>query len=155
MAKTRPGMMFYFEDWDIPRKILDHIQFKVLFDALYDYARDGVIPDMIPDDTVRVFFDTFRQKVDRDAERYNDTCRKRSEAGKKAHSQQKPPLADEDGNSQPTSTSDSNSYSTSTSDSNSYSTSTSDPYSYQKQPQYQSKVNATVTPVTDDDDLPF
>ena len=143
MAKTRPGMMFYFEDWDIPRKILDHIQFKVLFDALYDYARDGVIPDMIPDDTVRVFFDTFRQKVDRDAERYNDTCRKRSEAGKKAHSQQKPPL--EDGNSQPTSTSDSNSYSTST----------SDPYSYQKQPQYQSKVNATVTPVTDDDDLPF
>lgn len=83
MAKTRPGMMFYFEDWDIPRKILDHIQFKVLFDALYDYARDGVIPDMIPDDTVRVFFDTFRQKVDRDAERYNDTCRKRSEAGKR------------------------------------------------------------------------
>lgn len=145
MAKTRPGMMFYFEDWDIPRKILDHIQFKVLFDALYDYARDGVIPDMIPDDTVRVFFDTFRQKVDRDAERYNDTCRKRSEAGKKAHSQQKPPLADEDGNSQPTSTSDSNSYSTST----------SDPYSYQKQSQYQSKVNATVTPVTDDDALPF
>lgn len=85
--KTRPGFMIYFNDWDMPRKILDAENFKSFFDAVFNYAQDGEIPPEFDSQTVQVFFDSFATKLNMDNERYQDVCRKRSEAAKKSHAQ--------------------------------------------------------------------
>lgn len=83
--KQRPGFMIYFTDWDMPRKILDAENFKAFFDAVFKYAQDGEIPQEFDDHAVQVFFDSFMSKLNIDNERYQDVCRKRSEAAKKSH----------------------------------------------------------------------
>ena len=83
--KQRPGFMVYFGDWEAPRQLLNPEQFKVFFDAAFNYAQDGEIPGPFEDHMIKVFFDTFMPKLNADNERYQETCRKRSEAAKKSH----------------------------------------------------------------------
>ena len=83
--KQRPGFMVYFCDWDMPRRILDAVNFKEFFDAVFNYAQNGEIPPSFSCSTVQVFFDSFMEKINADNERYQETCRKRSIAAKKSH----------------------------------------------------------------------
>lgn len=85
IEKDRPGFMVYFCDWDIPRKLLEPEAFTAFFNMVFDYAQDGVLPEQYPDKQVQVFFESYRVKIEKDLERYQEVCRKRSEAGKKAH----------------------------------------------------------------------
>ena len=83
--KTRPGFMLYFCDWDMPRKILDAVDFKVFFDAVFNYAQNGEIPPPFSNRTVQVFFDSFMEKINVDNERYAKISLERSIASKKSH----------------------------------------------------------------------
>ena len=77
--------MVYFCDWDMPRKILNPENFKSFFDAVFCYAQDGEVPPPFDDPIVQVFFDSFMVKLNADNERYQEKCRKASEAAKKSH----------------------------------------------------------------------
>ncbi len=89
-TNQRPGFMVYFCDWDMPRQLLNPEQFKVFFDAVFSYARDGETPPPFDDRTAQVFFDSFIEKINADNERYQETCRQRSEAAKKSHRKKQP-----------------------------------------------------------------
>ena len=82
---SMPGFMLYFNDWDMPRKILPADVFKIFFDAVFDYARDGEIPPPFDDHSAQVFFDSFMEKINADAGRYQEKCRKASKAAKQSH----------------------------------------------------------------------
>jgi len=81
----RPGFMVYFDDWDIARRLLPPEEFAEFFNDVFEYAQNGVLPNGFSSRQIEVFFDSFRIKVEKDLLRYQDICRKRSEAGKKAH----------------------------------------------------------------------
>ena len=83
--KQRPGFMVYFTDWDMPRKILNAEDFKSFFDAVFCYAQDGEVPPSFENPVVQIFFDSFIIKLNADNERYQERCRKASEAAKKSH----------------------------------------------------------------------
>jgi len=83
--KTRPGFMLYFCDWDMPRKILDAVDFKVFFDAVFNYAQNGEIPPPFSNHIVQVFFDSFMEKMNADNERYEKISKERSIASMKSH----------------------------------------------------------------------
>ncbi len=83
--KQRPGFLVYFTDWDMPRKILNAEDFKSFFDAVFCYAQDGEIPPSFDNHVVQIFFDSFTIKLNADNERYQERCRKASEAAKKSH----------------------------------------------------------------------
>ena len=83
--KKTPGLMLYFNDWEMPRKILNAQNFKEFFDAVFNYAQSGEIPSPLSDGTVQIFFDSFVQKINADNTRYQNICRQRSEAAKKGH----------------------------------------------------------------------
>jgi hypothetical protein len=54
-----------------------------LFRAMYRYA-SGQEPQTFPEDEVLdIIFEGIRERMDRDAERYEETCKARSEAGKR------------------------------------------------------------------------
>lgn len=150
--KETPGMMIYFDDWDMPRRILSPERFKEFFDAVFEYAQNSVIHPPFDDPTVQVFYDTFAKKVEADKARYNDLCQKRSNAGKKAHVQQNEQLpANADTCRQlPTNT-----------NTNPIPNSNQNQFQYDYQNQYQNqrqlqfKAATTVTPPPDDDEPPF
>lgn len=53
----------------------------ILFTAIMNYAAEKELPEM--DGMVKMAFSFIRSQMDLDAEKYNDVCRKRAEAGKK------------------------------------------------------------------------
>ena len=65
---------------------LDHLELMsmeqrgVLFTALLKYAAGDELPEM--DGAVKMAFSFIKNRIDRDTEKYNEVCRKRSEAGK-------------------------------------------------------------------------
>lgn len=83
--KERPGFMVYYNDWDIVRQLFSAEEFFSFFNAVFDYAQSGVLPGTYPSKQVEIFFNNYKEKIQKDAERYEDVCRKKSEAGKKAH----------------------------------------------------------------------
>ncbi|MBQ8928078.1 MAG: hypothetical protein IJ055_07380 [Oscillospiraceae bacterium] len=62
--------------------MLDDTQLGALFRAMYRYAALHEQP-AFTDPTLQLAFSFLRGQLDRDAEKYEDICRKRSEAGKK------------------------------------------------------------------------
>ena len=148
--KKRPGFMNYFDDWDLPRQLFNAEDFHRFYCAVYDYARDGKLPEELPTKELRLFFENFKIKMDNDENRYQEVCQKRSEAGKKAYLKKEAANA---GYSQPTSTS--------ISDSNQNQIQYH--HQHQTQPQYQRQPQYAVDDwpvysqddVSDDPDLPF
>ena len=141
--------MNFFDDWDLPRQLFTAEEFHLFYNAVYEYARSGKQPESLPTRELQLFFKNFRIKIDNDEERYKDVCRKRSEAGKKAHIKQE---AANDGNSRPIS------IPTSESKSNHQHPQYHVQYQpqYHSQPQHQQYVDDRGNPYdVDDDDLPF
>lgn len=59
-------------------------QVGALIMALLRYAKDGDKPDFASDPTLRVMFSFMSKQIDRDFEKYDETCTKRTNAAKKA-----------------------------------------------------------------------
>ena len=77
--KERPGVMLYFDDVRPVISRLDEIQCGVLLRSVMDYAQYGVVPELDP--MTGLAFDMLVPKIDRDAERYEESREQRQYAG--------------------------------------------------------------------------
>ena len=62
--------------------MLSNEQCGILFKAIFEYVDTGNIPE-IEDLAVKLMFSVFKAQINREAEKWKETCRKRSEAGKR------------------------------------------------------------------------
>lgn len=62
--------------------MLSNEQCGILFKAIFEYVDTGNIPEF-EDLAVKLMFSVFKAQINREAEKWKETCRKRSEAGKK------------------------------------------------------------------------
>ena len=76
--KERPGVMLYFDAVRPAISRLDETQCGVLLRSLMDYAQYGVVPELDP--MTGLAFDMLVPKIDRDAERYEETREQRQYA---------------------------------------------------------------------------
>ena len=86
--KDRPGVMLYFDSVRPALNRLDDTKCGQLFRAVVDYAEYGVVPEL--DALVGMVFDLLVPKIDRDAEKYEESreqrqyavyCREKQKAG--------------------------------------------------------------------------
>ncbi len=76
--KARPGVMLYYDCIRPALKRLDDSQCGVLLRAIIDYAEYGVIPELAP--MTGMAFDMLIPKLDRDAEKYEESREQRQYA---------------------------------------------------------------------------
>ena len=74
----RPGVMLYFDSLRPALKRLDDTQCGCLLRAVMDYAEYGVLPEL--DAMTGIVFDLLLPKIDRDAERYEESREQRQYA---------------------------------------------------------------------------
>lgn len=72
MAQLK-GAIFYPEHVAVARGLLSEAEIGQLFLAISDYAESGCIPD-IPSKAWGVCFDLMRSAIDKNAQRYAETC---------------------------------------------------------------------------------
>ncbi len=77
-VKARPGVMIYFEAVRPALSRLDNEQCGALFRAIIDYAEYGTVSDLEP--MTGMAFDLLRPKIDRDAEKYEESREQRLHA---------------------------------------------------------------------------
>ena len=77
-SKERPGVMLYFDAVRPAISRLDETQCGVLLRSLMDYAQYGVVPELDP--MTGLAFDMLVPKIDRDAERYEESREQRQYA---------------------------------------------------------------------------
>lgn len=76
--RERPGVMLYFDVLRPAIKRLDDAQCGALFRSLVEYAQYGVVPEL--DAMTGMAFDMLVPKIDRDAERYEESREQRQYA---------------------------------------------------------------------------
>ena len=76
----RDSFVFYKEWRDALAGLPDGVRMEV-YDAIIEYGVTGDLPELKP--MADIAFRFIKQRMDKDAERYDDVLRKRSEAGKK------------------------------------------------------------------------
>ena len=77
-SKERPGVMLYFDAVRPAISRLDETQCGVLLRSIMDYAQYGVVPEL--DSMTGLAFDMLVPKIDRDAERYEESREQRQYA---------------------------------------------------------------------------
>ncbi len=77
-SKERPGVMLYFDAVRPAISRLDETQCGALLRAVVDYAQYGVVPELDP--MTGLAFDILVPKIDRDAERYEESREQRQYA---------------------------------------------------------------------------
>ena len=77
-SKERPGVMLYFDAVRPAISRLNETQCGVLLRSLMDYAQYGVVPELDP--MTGLAFDILVPKIDRDAERYEESREQRQYA---------------------------------------------------------------------------
>lgn len=82
----RPGVMFYWDMFDVFETLLDG-EAKTMLIAIRNYSQYSETPDFGDNRLLATLWVLIRQKMDADAEKYRDTCAKRAEAGKKSAGQ--------------------------------------------------------------------
>lgn len=88
MAQSK-GIIFYPEHVTVARGLLTDAEIGQLFLAITDYAESGCIPDM-PSKPWGVCFDLMRGAIDKNTQRYVETCaRNREKANKRWNNQPK------------------------------------------------------------------
>ena len=75
--KSRPGIMLYF-DIRPSLKLISTEEKGLLLEAMLDYAEDGILPELTG--KAEVVWTFMKKKIDDDAERYEEICRKRRDA---------------------------------------------------------------------------
>ena len=73
--KERPGVMLYFDALRPAITCLDEAQCGALLRSVLDYAQYGVLPELDP--MTGLAFDMLAPKIDRDAERYEESREQR------------------------------------------------------------------------------
>ena len=77
-GKGRPGVMIYFDAVRPALSRLDNDQLGSLFRAILDYGEFGAVSDLEP--MAGMVFDFLRPKIDRDAEKYEESREQRQHA---------------------------------------------------------------------------
>lgn len=80
MAKEKPGVMMYWDTFDVIGELEDSPA-KELVIAIRNYAQYGILPEF-EDKTLKVVWRVIQPKIDADDERYNRQKQQRIEAGK-------------------------------------------------------------------------
>lgn len=78
----RNGFIVHEESYKSFERLSDERLGK-LFRAMYKYASGEDAKSFTEDEVLDIIFETVRDRMDRDAMRYDETCKARSEAGKK------------------------------------------------------------------------
>ena len=74
---------------------LPDVELGQLFRAIFGYVNRGIVPELSP--SSKMAFSFIRKDLDRNQAKYEETCRKRREAGSKGG---RPPKANADGENQ-------------------------------------------------------
>ena len=83
MLMTKPaGFFTYFHHSALINHLTDE-QAGRLYKALLMYGDEGELPDLDDDQACTLAFIILKGEIDRNFERYAETCEKRREAGKK------------------------------------------------------------------------
>ncbi|MGI6014262.1 MAG: DUF6291 domain-containing protein [Oscillospiraceae bacterium] len=82
MAKEKPGVMMYWETFDVLEALLDG-QAKTMLHAIRHYSQYGEVPDFGDDTILATLWMLFQPKLDADNERYERIREARIEAGRK------------------------------------------------------------------------
>lgn len=82
MAKEKQSFIIY-KDWNELLLTLNDEQTGRLFKGIFDYQCNGNLPDFEDDLQIKGIFSFFRKSFINDNEKYEETCKKNSENGKK------------------------------------------------------------------------
>ena len=80
MSNKRNTFVFNVEWYNILRDYPAEVRLEV-YDAMMEYVATGILADLKP--MAKMAFAFIKKEIDANIEKYNETCRKRSEAGKK------------------------------------------------------------------------
>lgn len=79
MVADKKSLILYFDIRE-PIGLLDDEECGQLFRAVLDYAENGTLPNF--EGALQMAFAFIKKAIDRDTAKWEDTCRKRSEAGR-------------------------------------------------------------------------
>jgi hypothetical protein len=79
MKSSRNTFVFNVEWYNILRDYPAEVRLEV-YDAMMEYVATGILADLKP--MAKMAFAFIKKEIDANIEKYNETCRKRSEAGK-------------------------------------------------------------------------
>lgn len=79
-TNQKPGVMFYFSQWDAPIELLSGEQVKELLRAVLNLAEKGEYPDSFSDKAVKVFFNQMERAILHDDEQYQKKIAQRKKA---------------------------------------------------------------------------
>ena len=103
MAKERPGVMLYWEMFDVLESLLDG-QAKTMLQAIRNYSQYGEVPDFAGDALLSTLWMLVKPKIDADSLRYEQIIEQRRRAGKTSAAKRssesngcQQPLTDADG----------------------------------------------------------
>ena len=82
MAKEKPGVMVYWETFDVLESLVDG-DAKIMMAAIRRYSQYGVLPDFTGNAILKTLWLLIRPKLDADSERYERISNARAEAGRK------------------------------------------------------------------------
>lgn len=80
MAKEKPGVMMYWETFDVLESLVDG-DAKLMVSAIRQYAQYGALPDFNGNNLLSTLWILIRPKLDADSERYERIRRQKREAG--------------------------------------------------------------------------
>lgn len=81
---AQPKAFYSYMENEEKLNMLSDEQAGRLYKSLYAYSRTGDKPDLSDDPLLAYAFADFCMDIDRDRERYDETCKRRAEAGKKS-----------------------------------------------------------------------
>lgn len=85
MGKKKTTFVFNVEWYNILKDYPAEVRLEV-YDAMMRYVATGILAELKP--MARMAFSFIKKEIDANIEKYNETCRKRSEAGKKHNGNQ-------------------------------------------------------------------
>lgn len=81
MAKEKPGVMLYWEMFDVLESLLDG-QAKIMLQAIRGYSQYGEAPDFNGDTMLSTLWKLVKPKIDADSIRYEKIIEQKRQAGK-------------------------------------------------------------------------
>ena len=83
MAKEKKSFVLYQEQEEVINRLSDEQAGKI-YKAIFEYNRTGETPKM--EQLLDFIFIPIKQSIDRNKDKWVETCQRRSEAGKHHHS---------------------------------------------------------------------
>lgn len=100
MAKEKPGVMVYWEMFDVLESLMDG-QAKIMLQAIRSYSQYGVAPDFTGDALLATLWMLVKPKIDADSDRYEKIRRQRTDAINARWSREREKDNSENGSIQP------------------------------------------------------